>query len=149
MKALHLTDEDIQQYALDSSTCSITVIEHAGSCEKCKARVASYRLLFACIQQQPQAAFDFDLAELVVGQLPSSKPVPSPDNFFVYLVVLAAIALTGATLYYFRSYVISLFASIAPLFIYLTATTAITLAIILSLDMYKNYQKKMRAIDFY
>ena len=149
MKALHLTDEEIQQYALDISASGTTVVEHATSCEECKAKVTNYRLLFAGIQQQPQAAFEFDLAELVMAQLPSPRPGYSPDNFFIYLIVLAGMVLTGAAFYYFRGYIVSLFTSIAPLFIYLTVTAVITLSIILSLDMYKTYQKKMRFLDFY
>ena len=149
MKALHLTDEEIQQYALDNSSSDITIIEHTSSCEACKAKVTNYRLLFTGIQQQPQAAFDFDLAKLVITQLPSPKPIATPDNFFIYMVVLSGIVLTGAALYYFRDYLFDLFSSIAPLLIYLTVTTVATLAIILSLDIYKTYQKKMRSLDFY
>jgi hypothetical protein len=149
MKVPHLTDEEIQQYALDNLNSDITIFEHITSCEVCKAKVMNYRLLFAGIQQQPRATFDFNLAELVVAQLPSPKPAAAPDNSLIYVFVLAAIALTAAVLYYFRIYIVSLFTGIAPLFIYLTATTIVTLAIILSTDMYRNYQRKMRTLDFY
>lgn len=148
MKALHLTDEEIQEYVLDGSASDIAIVEHAGSCEKCKARIANYQLLFAGIKQQRSDVFDFNLAELVVAQLPSARPRPVSDNFFVYLVVLAAVILGGVALYYFRSYIVTLFTGIVPLFIYLTVTTVITLSIILSLDMYKTYQRKMRSLDF-
>ena len=149
MRVLHPTDEEIQQYVLDSSSSDKAITEHASSCEQCKAKVASYRLLFTAISQQPEESFDFDLAKLVMAQLPMAKPKYSQDNFFIYLLVFAAIILTGAALYYFRNYIASLFASIAPVFIYLITTTGITLAIILSIDMFKNYQKKMRALDLY
>ncbi|MEP7372504.1 MAG: hypothetical protein ABI675_03885 [Chitinophagaceae bacterium] len=149
MKVLHLTDEEIQEYALDSSTSGTLMTGHVSSCEECKARVANYQLLFSGIKQQPPASFDFDLAELVITQLPSPKTKASRDNFFAYLFIIVAIVLAGAVLYYFKSYIVSLFASIAPLFIYLTITTVITLSIILGLDMCKNYQKKMRSLDFY
>lgn len=148
MKALHLTDEEIQEYVLDSSTSNHAIIEHASSCEECKTRITDYQLLFAGIKQQPKPAFDFNLADLVVAQLPSHGPKAVSDNYFVYIVVLAAIILGGLVLYYFRNYIVSLFTGIVPLFIYLTLTTVITLSIILSLDMYKTYQRKMRSLNF-
>ena len=149
MKAQHLTDEEIQEYTLDNSASEIAIMEHATACEACKARIAEYQLLFAVLNQQPEPAFDFDLAELVIAQLPSQKPGAASSNSLIYVFVLAAIVLTGAALYYFRNYIANLFTSITPLLVYLTATTVVTLAIIISMDMYKNYQKKMRALDFY
>jgi hypothetical protein len=149
MKALHLTEEEIQEYALDNSALGMAEREHAGTCESCKASVAEYQLLFAGLKQQPQPAFDFDLPELVMAKLPKPKPLASSGNSFIYVLVFAAIALTGVALYYFRSYIANLFTSITPLLIYLAATSIITLAVILSLDMYKNYHKKMRALDIY
>jgi CHASE2 domain-containing sensor protein len=149
MKALHLTDEEIQDYVLDKSGVSMTVTKHAGTCEECKAKVANYQLLFTAIKHQPQPSFDFDLAELVIAKLPAVKPVATNSNSFIYMFALAAIALTGAALYYFRVFIASLFTSITPLLIYLTATSIITLAVMLSMDMYKNYHRKMKALDFY
>ena len=148
MKGLHLTDEEIQQYVLDSAASDMVITEHAISCEECKARITNYQLLFAGIKQQARDVFDFNLAELVVAQLPSPRPGIVSDNFLVYIFVLAAIILGCATLYYFRNDIVSLFTSIVPLIIYLTLTTVITLSIILSFDMYKTYQKKMKSLDF-
>lgn len=149
MKALHLTDEEIQEYAIDRSAVDMAIREHAGICEECKARVEGYQLLFHAIKQQPPPAFDFDLAELVMAKLPAAKPVPSNGNSIIYMLAFAAISLTGAVLYYFRAFIASLFTSITPVLIYLTAATIITLAVMLSMDMYKNYHRKMKALDFY
>ena len=149
MKALHLTDEEIQEYALDTSAVDMATREHVSTCGECKARVSDYQLLFAGIKQQSQPVFDFDLAELVIAQLPSLKPVAASGNSLIYVFVLAAIAIAGAAIYYFRTNIASLFTSITPLLFYLTATTIITLAVILSMDMYRNYHRKMRALDIY
>ena len=149
MKSVHLTEEEIQQYALNNSSCDALITAHASSCPECKARIADYEVLFSALKQAPQPSFDFNLAELVVTQLPKVYATPSRENFFVYTFVLAIIGLTGTALYYFWSHIGSLFASIAPLLIYLAVTTLITLAIILGVEMYTSYQKKMRALEFY
>jgi hypothetical protein len=148
MKALHLTDEEIQEYILDRSTSDIAIVEHAGSCEDCRARITTYQLLFDGLKQQSRDVFDFNLAELVVAQLPSPASKPVSDNFFVYLFVAATLILGGVALYYFRNDMVSFFRGTVPLLIYLTITTVITLLIILSLDMYKTYHRKMKSLDF-
>ena len=149
MIARHLTDDEVQQYASDTSNCEPNIVEHVEQCDKCKVKAANYQLLFSEIKQQAVAVFDFNLSELVIAKLPSPKHRLYPENVFFFLMILATIVLTGAALSYFRSYLTSLFTSTTPLVIYLTVTTVITLSMMLSIDMHKNYQKKMKALDFY
>jgi hypothetical protein len=145
----HLTDDDIQQYALDGSNCEPEIIVHLQSCEACKARVATYQLLFSAIKEQPEPAFDFDFAGLVLAQLPAVKSRSSQDNILVYLFLLVTVILTGTLVYLFREYLTDLFTGITSLLLYLIATTVITILSLLCIDMYKSYQKKMNALDFY
>ena len=144
----HLTDEAVQQYALDSPGCEPKVIEHVQSCEECKLKVEAYQLLFTGIKEQPQPSFDFNLSELVLAQLCSSES-RLPDSFLVYSLAFVVILLAGTLSYVFRGYLLSLFVGISPLLTYLIATTAIIVLTALGADMYKTYQKKMRLLDFY
>jgi hypothetical protein len=73
MKYKHLNDDEIQQYVLEKANCADEVIEHIKSCTNCKERAAQYSLLFEGIKQQEKPAFDFNLSELVVAQLPKSQ----------------------------------------------------------------------------
>ncbi len=145
----HLTDEEIQQYAFDRSSIENRITGHIHQCEDCKARAENYRLLFTGIKEQPQPSFDFDLAELVLSQLPQPKSKALPGNFFVYLLVFVAISMAGILCYVFREYLFSLFAGITPFLILLIGTTGIIVLIALSADMYKTYKKKMNTLDFY
>jgi len=149
MKSVHLTEEQIQQFSLEPSFCDLLITGHASRCPECKARIADYEVLFSALKKAPQPSFDFNLAELVLTKLPKAKPATSRDNVLVYAFVLALMALTGTTLFYFRSYIVSLFAGITPLLIYLTVTTIMTLAIILGVEMYKTYKKKIRVLEYY
>jgi hypothetical protein len=144
----HLTEEEIQQYALDRSDCETKVIEHIHSCEECKLKAAAYQLLFTGIKEQPQPSFDFDLSELVLEQLRPSES-KMPDSFLVYLLSFVVILLAGTLLYIFRGYLLNLFVGITPLLIYLIVATAIIVLAALCVDMYKTYQRKMRQLDFY
>lgn len=145
----HLTEEEIQQYAFDRSAVGEEINKHVLLCEECSASIESYQLLFTGIKEQTQPAFDFNLSELVLSQLPQHKPTILPENFFVYLVVFIPIVLACVLSYVFRGYLLSLFAGITPFLIYLIGSTAIIILIALSIDMYKSYQKKMNSLDFY
>src|SRR5258706_3433125 len=136
----HLTDNEIPEYAFEHSGGETNIVEHVEICEECKSKVAAYQLLFTAIREQPEPVFDFDLEKMVLAQLPQQKTRSLPENFYIYLFVLAGTALTGAALYIFRSFVTVLFEGIAPLSIYLIATTIIIILIALSIDMYKTYQ---------
>ena len=149
MNTRHLTEEEIQQYALDNSGSYNKAGEHIHSCEECREKAETYRLLFNGIQQQQQPAFDFDLTELVMAQLPSAAPKPAKENLLIYFFIIAAITVTGLASYFFRGYVAMLFGSIAPVLVFLLITGFITLSILLILDMYKNYKKKIHVLDVY
>jgi hypothetical protein len=149
MNTQHLTEEEIQQYALDNSGSYYIAAEHIHSCGQCKEKAETYRLLFRGIQLQNQPAFDFDLTELVMAQLPAPASKDTKENFLIYFFIIAAIAVAGLVSYFFRAYVALLFRSIAPVLAYLFITAFITLSIGLILDMYKNYKKKIHLLDVY
>lgn len=149
MLTKHLTDDEIQLFALNEQDCETKIIEHVKVCRKCKARIEVYQFLFTGIKQQPEPSFNADLSALVLAQLPSSRIIRSRGSLAIYLLVFSCIVLIGSVLYIFRDYMITLFAGIASLAIYLILITMLSILIVLCFDMYKNYQKKMGALDFY
>ncbi|MEJ8841813.1 hypothetical protein WG954_05410 [Lacibacter sp. H375] len=150
MNTKHLTDDELQQYALNSADDNSTIAEHLHFCEDCKSAVETYRLLFTSISEQEVPAFEFDVSELVVMQLqPQSKTKLLPEDFFIYLFSFAMIVITGVMLYFFRRYMIELFSGAGNFVVYLTVSSVTVLLVFLCIDQYKTYQQKMKAIDFY
>ena len=132
MNTKHLTDDELQQYALNSADCDSVITEHVHFCEDCKAAVESYRLLFTGISQQEVPAFDFNLSELVVMQLqPQSKPKLLPEDFFIYLFSFAMMIITGAMLYFFWGNISELFSGAGNFAVYLTLVSVAILLIFL------------------
>ncbi len=150
MNTKHLTDNELQQYALNSAGCDLTIAEHVHFCEECNAAVETYRLLFTGISEQEIPSFDFDLSELVLQQL---QPLPKPrliqEDFFIYLFSFVMILAAGAVVYYFRWYMIELFSGTSNFTVYLTVSSVAVLLIFLCIDQYKSYQQKMKALDLY
>ena len=144
----HLTDDEVQQYAVDKSNSEKRIGEHIHLCEECRSKVEVYQLLITGIKQQPQPAFDFDLSKMVLQQLPSSKTSIANDNALIWIFGFMGIAFLGGAIYLFQSY-FDLFEGIKTIFIYLIAITAITVLVYLIIEMYKKYQKEMKVLDLY
>ena len=144
----HLTDDEVQQYAIDKQHCEVRLVEHIHSCELCRAKVEVYHLMIKEIKQQPQPAFDFDLSKMVLQQLPSSVSKVSNDKLLVWLFVSIGIVFIGGGLYFFQNY-FDLFEGIRAIFIYLIAITAVTVLAYLFIDMYKKYRQGMKVMDLY
>ncbi len=149
MKYLHLTDDEIQQYVLEKANCADEVIEHIGSCLNCKEKAAQYRLLFEGIKQQEKPVFDFNLADLVLDQLPKTQTKPSSEKWFSFLIIFISTLFVGAIGYLFGKNLVSIFAGISSALIGLIIITVAALFIFLFVDMNRKYQAKMKALNFY
>ena len=144
----HLTDDEVQQYAVNKSNCEKRIVEHIHLCEECRSKVEVYQLLINGIKQQPQPAFNFDLSKMVLQQLPSPKTSIANDNALIWIFGFMAMAFFGGAIYFFQSY-FDLFESMRTIFIYLIVITAVTVLAYLFIDMYKKYKHGMKVLDLY
>ena len=148
MVTKHLTDDEVQQYALDKPNCEKRIAGHIHFCEECRAKAEVYELMMTGIKQRPQAAFDFNLSELVLRQLPSPKEQTS-DRLLLWILICVGFGFTGAAMYYFEGSLIYLFRGIAAIFIYLIIISAVTVFTWVFIDMYKRFNKEMKLLDSY
>src|SRR6187402_2229048 len=95
----HLTDDEVQQYAVDKSNSEKRIGEHIHLCEECRSKVEVYQLLITGIKPQP--AFDFDLSKIVLQQLPSPKTLVANDNALIWIFGFMGIAFLGGAIYFF------------------------------------------------
>jgi hypothetical protein len=145
----HVNDDEIQQYVLQKADCDIDIIKHIQSCETCKIKAEQYNLLFEAIKQQEKPAFDFNIADLVIEQLPKSRYKVSTDKLFSYFIIFISIIFLSIIFYFFRDSLLSLFKGITPILVALIITTVTCLFVILFIDMYRKYQARMKALNFY
>ena len=145
MVTKHLTDDEVQQYAVDKPNCEIRIAEHVHLCEKCRTKVEVYQLLITGIKRQPQSAFDFDLSEAVLKQLP--VPKASGDRLLAWALIFIGVGFLAGAAYYFRSYLAIMFEGVATILIYLIVISATTIIGGLVFDMYKKYQREMKVLD--
>jgi len=148
MVVKHLTDDDVQQYVVDKPNCEKRITEHIHVCEECRSKAEVYQLLITGIRQQPQPAFNFNLSELVVQQLPLPKEKAS-DRLLLWVLLFIGIGFIGTIFYYFEGSFVYLFSGIAAIFIYLIIITALTVITGLFIAMYKKYDSEMKLLDSY
>jgi hypothetical protein len=145
----HLNDAEIQQYVLQKTNCGVDIIEHIQHCRNCKIKAEQYTLLFEGIKQQEKPVFDFNLADLVLEQLPQSQHKGSYKKSFSYFIISISIFFVCDFFYLFGNNLLNLFWGIAPILIGLIITTVTSLLVFLCIDMYRKYQTQMKALNFY
>lgn len=147
MTTKHLSEEEIQQYALDKSCFGKDISEHVQSCAVCHANVEAYLQLFPAIHEQPKPVFNFDLSNLVLRQLPESRTRFSLNSIFVLLTVFAATCSICIPVYLFRKYLTAVFSGALSMTMYLIIITSIAILIFQSMEMYRKYQKQISILN--
>lgn len=145
----HLNDAEIQQYILQKSNCDVDIIEHIQHCANCKIKAEQYNLLFEGIKHQEKPVFDFNLAGLVIEQLPKAQHKASYEKSFSYFIIFITIFFSCIAFYLFGNNLLNLFIGITSVLIGLIITTFTSLLVFLCIDMYRKYQTQMKALNLY
>ena len=148
MTTIHLSEPEIQQYVFDKMSCDTLTADHIQSCETCRIKAEAYQLIFAEIQELPEPVFDFNLADLVVGQLSRPKTKSLFDNAVIYITTFVSILLTAFAIYFFRDFLSGSLAVITPILLYLVITTSSSLLIFLGIDLFAKYNRRIKVLDF-
>ena len=143
----HPDDDGIQQYVLQKAACDIDLVKHIESCATCKIKAEQYNLLFEGIKQQEKPAFDFNLADLVVAQLPKARHKVATGKLFSYFIIFISVFSLCMIFYFFRNTLLNLFKGITPILAALVITTVLCLFVILFIDMYRKYQTQMKILN--
>ena len=142
----HLSDEQVQELAMGNITLSQELAAHVESCAHCKARVENYQLLFSTIEEQKAPAFDFDLAATVVAQIESPAARPRTNSLW-WLFALTMVAIIAGVSIYFGEYMQTFVEGLKSIATYLVIASGIVLSVLLVMDQYKTFQKKMKMLD--
>ncbi|MBS1600982.1 MAG: hypothetical protein JST75_22405 [Bacteroidetes bacterium] len=144
---VHLLEMEIQEYALDKIHCRKDIADHIAVCEACRMKAANYELMFSVIKEEPKHSFDFDLASLVVEQLPKPSSVSSSTNILLYVFIFCFAGAIAFVIYWFREYLEKMFKGILPIVIYLMLVIAISVLIFQCVEIYRRYKKQMKSLN--
>jgi hypothetical protein len=148
MNINHPAETEVQLYAMDKSACSPTVAEHIESCVICLEEVKTYRLVFSEIHHVPKPAFDFDLSQIVLDQLPYPKPRLSADQFIAGFLLVFVGCFIGIPVILFNHYILNMFSGIPPFFIYAIIGSAAVILLYKTIALYKKFLTQLEKLNF-
>ncbi|HWV29064.1 MAG TPA: hypothetical protein VN038_05405 [Dyadobacter sp.] len=141
----HLTDIEIQQYALDARSSGTAAATHIAQCPHCSGRVAFYQKMVGGMSAMPAEAFDFDLAKAVLTQLPARKRRHVPERVFIACVSLAGVLTAIGLFYYLNTRLLNDLLGNIKVLIYGTAC-CLLFAFLLA-NLWNEYVSKIRRLD--
>lgn len=145
MSSYHPTDNELQQYALEGTLAGADIADHAQGCAACSAKLTNYRLLGRQMYTLQKPAFDFNLADLVLQQL------PAPKAEFPWIAALG-VTLTVVFLFtvslLFGTYLVQLFQNLPALFGTILTASAIAVFAGMLNTMIKEHHDQMKKLDF-
>ncbi|RYG01623.1 MAG: hypothetical protein EOO02_12365 [Chitinophagaceae bacterium] len=158
MKMEHLSEELVQQLALEPGSMSPGQRQHLSDCAGCAARVADYKLLFSDLSDMPAPSFEFDLASMVMEKLPALHPYAQPASVsntkdqpkaipWMIAAAIAAIALMGLPFYYFRASITSMLNGLSTMITALAIIIVVFIAIFQVIDEYRKYNKRINSLN--
>lgn len=144
MKSQHLSEEIIQDFALNRSS-GTPVLDHMQGCEACRAKAAVYHNLFAGIKEQAVAEFDFDLSESVMVRIEEKQ---SAKPFLLWLFGLLGMGVILSVGFIFGKQIATMFSGVSEMTSYLVITTAVVLGLFQAIELVRKYRRQLAAVDF-
>ncbi|NSL90986.1 hypothetical protein ECE50_029445 [Chitinophaga sp. Mgbs1] len=149
MNTHHLSEEALQQAAMEQPEAGSVREAHLEGCPSCRAAVAEYRAIFGALKTMEKPVFDFDVAQLVLEQLPQPQPAVRRFPWPVVLTGAAAVMGFAVPLLVLGRFLSSLFSGIPAMMLALIGVTAAGILLFLCRETVLNYREKMRLLNFY
>lgn len=147
MNTGHLSDRELQSYALEGENCPPALSEHVRSCTFCRQKAEMYQLLFSKVVKPPVPMFDFDLTASVMKQLPLPESEVPVTNNWTYLIDAGGVLSAGIAIYFFVHSLRPLFRELSPMTLGVGITATITLLGGLGYDIFLKHTKQMKIVN--
>lgn len=139
----HCSDDELQLLAGGGELPDKAMRQHIESCAACQEQIAVYKTVISGIEQQPAAAFDFDLAEAVLEQIrPARKKIPVRALRPAIIVVFTAVCL-----YLFRNNFVHLVNGSSGAFLLVSIIACIGIIVFKVLQIYRSYERQIEKLD--
>jgi hypothetical protein len=148
MKQEHLTENELQQYALQQHEADHQLAAHIMSCAKCSAIIANYQVMFSALSTMEKPVLHFDIEQQIMAALsvsPKRKRSISWPTIGLIIILITLVAIPGLI---FRHYFSNIFSISAPV-LYLVVTTALTIVIFQCRELLTSYRQKMRLLNYH
>ena len=142
MISQHLSEEKLQMVAGSQQVADAATTQHIESCAICQEQLEVYKLIVSTINEQPKAAFNFDLAGAVLQQL---QATPAKKTFSLRPFIIAVFI--AIPLYLFRKNFLLLTTGIPAAFLLLSVVAGIVIIVINIFKLYHTYKRQMEQLN--
>jgi hypothetical protein len=143
MTTAHPNDEILQQYAIEPAGCTAAEEQHISHCSHCQASIVLYRMVFTEVKEQAPPAFEFNIEQLVLPQLPAAR------KHWPWNIIITGLALAmaiGAAGWWFRGELRFLFNGLMPATVSLVLLVPVVIGVFQAIELFQKYQKLMSSI---
>lgn len=144
----HLSEEDLQIFAIGQQLQDTEMIQHIESCTSCREQVAVYTLLLTGIKELPAAGFNFDLAAAVLNNIQPIKTRASTNIFNSVVPASLSALLVAISLYVFRKNILNLATGISLSFLLISVFACIGIIGFKVVELYHKYDQQIKKLNF-
>lgn len=145
MRTSHLSELEIQQYALRELDCVEAIEEHIKLCEKCRSQVQTYATLFSAIVWQDKPVLD--ISEIVMRQISKPKVRNAFQGMLFYCICIVSVVVLGSSFYFLENQLHPLFSNLKLISLYCFVVISCTLLVLLLTEQYKIFKQKMVGLE--
>lgn len=149
MKQEHLSDDELQQLALEQEVPGQQWEAHIQQCAKCATAIADYRAMFAALSAMEKPVLNLDMERQILSKLPVVTTAKRPASHLPMWLGIAAITMAGITVWVMGNYFKELLKGVDSMMLCLLVATAITITVLQCREMLATYRKKMELLKFY
>jgi len=146
MSKIHLSEEQLQRYALDGFADPVAA-EHVSDCIHCQTQISAYQTLYSHIREAEASLPDFN-TELLIPDLLSEVNAPDKkEAWYLYSLLSGAIGLFVAGLIVYWNTISWIFSGIGTIGLVLSLVLLSGILAMQLIELYGTYRKKMKALN--
>lgn len=149
MNQPHLSENELQQFALEQQHADHKLAAHVQECSGCSTAIANYRAMFLAISAMEKPVFNFALEKQVLSQLPVLGTPKASFPWYSILIGGIAVAILAIPLLIMRNFFAGLFMGIPVIVLDIIVVTVLSIVVFQCREMLAAHRTKMRLLNYY
>lgn len=146
MSKIHLSEEQLQRYALNAFTDPVAV-EHVADCIHCQMQIRAYQTLYSHIRESEAPVLDFKTEHLIPDLLPAINAPDREEAWYLYSLLFGSLGLLIAGLVTYWSTISWIFSGITTVGLVLGLLLLFGILTMQLMELYRTYRKKIKALN--
>ncbi|MEZ2446204.1 hypothetical protein AB6805_31045 [Chitinophaga sp. RCC_12] len=146
MSKIHLSEEQLQRYALEEFAAPAAA-GHVADCIHCQMQIRTYQMLYGLIKESEVPLPDFQTAHLIPDLLSEANAPDRKEARYLYGLLFGAIGLVTAGLIACWSTISWIFSGIAAVGLVPELLLFSGVLIMQFMELYNTYRKKIRTLN--